>query len=73
MNDDAEKAIERARSLVPVEGQPTCKVTFGEWCELVGTTTGAMAEAQERAEAEDWGEELKREAGRKEMSDGEAG
>ena len=29
------------------------KLTFPEWCKLVGTTTDEMAEAQERAEAED--------------------
>jgi uncharacterized OB-fold protein len=31
----------------------TEQVTFPEWCDLVGTTTDAMAEAQERAEEEE--------------------
>jgi hypothetical protein len=48
--------VDRAWALVPAEGQPTRKVTYPEWCALVGTTTGEMAEAQELAEAEDWGE-----------------
>lgn len=42
------------------------KVTFEEWCELTGTTTGEMAGAQEMAEREDWESELKRKRTRKE-------
>lgn len=49
------KKEKRAEALVPVEGQPTTKVTFEEWCELVGTTTDEMAEAQERHEEEERG------------------
>lgn len=45
----------RAKALVPVVDLPTCKVTFEEWCELVGTTTDEMAEAQERHEADERG------------------
>ena len=30
------------------------KVTFEEWCRLMGTTTNNMAAAQEWAEAEEW-------------------
>ncbi len=45
----------RAKALVPVADLPTRKVTFEEWCELVGTTTDEMAEAQERHEQEERG------------------
>ena len=53
MSDERDPIVERAKALVPVEGQPTRKITYPEWCELVGTTTDEMAEAQERHEAEE--------------------
>ena len=37
------------------------KITYEEWCELTGTTTDEMADAQEQAESEDWETELRRE------------
>lgn len=46
--------VKRAESLIPIDGQPTRKVTFEEWCELVGTTSDEMARAQEQAEWEEW-------------------
>lgn len=46
----------RAKALVPVGDLiPTNKVTFEEWCKLVGTTSDEMAEAQERHEEEERG------------------
>ena len=46
------------------------KVTFEEWCRLMGTTTDDMAAAQEWAEAEEWENEPEGERGGQDQGPG---